>query len=110
MMETFSDIVSTLDDAPDIEKIEFFNADGSPAGVLINKPGNRGSVKVYNHLINMYGEISLDAAVEGLSLYAELTIDAENCTGKHPHIDRLLDILEDEEPLTVKVTKIPVAA
>jgi hypothetical protein len=53
----------------------------------------------------MYGEISLDAAVEGLSLFAEHTEDAENCPGKHPNVDRLLNILEDEKPLTVKVSE-----
>jgi hypothetical protein len=53
----------------------------------------------------MYGEISLDAAVEGLSLFAEHTGDAENCPGKHPNIDRLLNLLEDEQPLSVKVTE-----
>lgn len=102
-MDKFRDILPTLDDASHIEKIELFYPDGKPAGVLVNKPGSAGSVKVYNHLYNMYGEISLDAAVEGLSLYAEHTTDAENCPGKHPHIDRLIDILEDETPLTVQI-------
>jgi hypothetical protein len=51
----------------------------------------------------MYGEISMDAAVECLSLYAEHNEDAENCPGKHPNVDRLLNILEDEQPLAVKV-------
>lgn len=102
-MDKFRDILPTLDDASHVEKIELFYPDGSPAGSLVNKPGSAGSVKVYNHLYNMYGEISLDAAVEGLSLYAEHTADAENCPGKHPHIDRLLDILEDEQPLSVRV-------
>jgi hypothetical protein len=51
----------------------------------------------------MYGGITLDAAVEGLSLYAEHTEDAENCPGKHPNVDRLLNILENEAPLSVKI-------
>ncbi len=102
-MDKFRDILPTLDDASHVEQIELYYPDGSPAGKLVNRPGSAGSVKVYNHLYNMYGEISLDAAVEGLSLYAEHTTDAENCPGKHPHIDRLLDILEDETPLTVKI-------
>ena len=77
--------------------------DGSSAGVIENKPGSQGSIKVYYHLARMYGEISMDAAVEGLSLYSEHTEDAENCPGKHPNVDRLLNILEDEQPLSVKV-------
>jgi hypothetical protein len=109
-MENFSDILLSLDDASHIEKIELFYPDGEAAGVIAYKPGNAGSIKVYNHLFNMYGEISLDAAVEGLSLYAEHTFDAENSPGKHPHIDRLLDVLENEESLTVKLTQAPAHA
>ena len=51
----------------------------------------------------MFGAITLDAAVEGLALFAEHTEDAENCPGKHPNVDRLLSVLENEEPLDVKI-------
>lgn len=102
-MQKFSDVLLSLDDASHVQRIELYKKDGTPAGVIENKPGSQGSVKVYHHLARMYGEISLDAAVEGLSLYSEHTEDAENCPGKHPNIDRLLNILEDEEPLTVKI-------
>lgn len=104
-MQKFSDVLQTLDDASHVQRIELFNGDGSPAGVIENKPGSQGSVKVYYHLYRMYGEISLDAAVEGLGLFAEHTGDAENCPGKHPNVDRLLNLLEDEQPLQVKVTE-----
>ncbi|MDO9050108.1 MAG: DUF2322 family protein [Methylotenera sp.] len=102
-MQKFSDVLLTLDNVSNVVRIELYKQDGSPAGVIENKPGSQGSVKVYSHLARMYGEISLDAAVEGLSLYAEHTEDAENCPGKHPNVDRLLNILEDEQPLKVKV-------
>ena len=104
-MQKFSDILLTLDDASHVARIELFHKDGTTAGVIENKPGSQGSVKVYSHLARMYGEISMDAAVEGLSLYCEHTDDAENCPGKHPNIDRLLNILEDEQPLAVKVVE-----
>ena len=104
-MQKFSDVLLTLDDASHVQKIELFKVDGSSAGVIENKPGSQGSIKVFYHLFRMYGEISLDAAVEGLSLYAEHTADAENCPGKHPNVDKLLNILEDEQPLSVKVTE-----
>lgn len=104
-MQKFSDVLLTLDDASHVQRMALFHGDGSPAGVIENKPGSQGSLKVYYHLYRMYGEISLDAAVEGLSLFAEHTGDAENCPGKHPNIDRLLNLLEDEQPLSVKVTE-----
>ena len=102
-MQKFSDILLTLDKADDVKRIELFHPDGSPAGVIENKPGSQGSVRVYSHLFKMFGEISLDAAVEGLSLYAEHTEDAENCPGKHPNVDRLINVLENEEPLTMNI-------
>jgi hypothetical protein len=62
-MQKFSDVLLTLDDASHVQRIALFHSDGSPAGVIENKPGSQGSVKVYYHLYRMYGEISLDAAV-----------------------------------------------
>ncbi len=102
-MQKFSDVLLTLDNADDVQRIELYNEKGEPAGVIENKPGSQGSVKVYNHLYRMYGGITLDAAVEGLALYAEHTEDAENCPGKHPNVDRLLNVLENEAPLKVKI-------
>ena len=102
-MQKFSDVLLTLDNTDHVKRIELYHEDGSAAGVIDNKPGSQGSVKVFHHLYKMYGGITLDAAVEGLSLYAEHTEDAENCPGKHPNVDKLINVLENEEPLTVKV-------
>jgi len=102
-MQKFSDVLLTLDSADEVRRIELYHEDGKPAGVIENKPGSQGSIKVYNHLYKMYGAITLDAAVEGLALYAEHTEDAENCPGKHPNVDRLIEVLEEEEPLQIKV-------
>ena len=102
-MQKFSDVLLTLDSADEVQRIELYRENGKPAGVIENKPGSQGSIKVYHHLYKMYGAITLDAAVEGLALYAEHTEDAENCPGKHPNVDRLIGVLEEEEPLQVKV-------
>lgn len=101
-MQKFSDNLLTLDSADHVKRIELFHGN-QPAGVIENKPGTQGSIKVYHHLFKMYGEINTDAAVEGLALYAEHTEDAENHPGKHPNIDRLLNVLDREQTLTVKV-------
>jgi hypothetical protein len=102
-MQKFSDVLLTLDGTDEVQRIELYHENGEPAGVIENKPGSQGSLKVYNHLYKMYGAITLDAAVEGLALYAEHTEDAENCPGKHPNVDRLINVLENEEPLMVKI-------
>ncbi len=105
-MQKFSEILLTLDNTEHVKRIELYHEDGRAAGVIDNKPGSQGSVKVFHHLYKMYGGITLDAAVEGLSLYAEHTEDAENCPGKHPNVDRLINVLENEEPLIMKVITI----
>ncbi|MFW5432734.1 MAG: DUF2322 family protein [Methylophilaceae bacterium] len=103
-MEKFNDVLLELDAADDVLNIELFDRNGAAAGVIQNKPGSSGSVKVYYHLYKMFGSINVDAAVEGLSLYAEHTADAEDHPGKHPNIDRLFTIIDTAESLTVKVT------
>ena len=104
-MKKFSEVLLTLDDASHVERINLFNSDASLAGVIENKLGSQGSLKVYYHLFCTYGEISLDAAVAGLRLFAEHTEDAKNYPSKHPNVDRLLNILINEKPRTVKVTE-----
>lgn len=102
-MQKFSDVLLTLDSADEVRRIELYLENGTLAGSIENKPGSQGSIKVFYHLYKMYGGITLDAAVEGLALYAEHTEDAENCPGKHPNVDRLISVLENEAPLTMKV-------
>lgn len=100
-MKKFSDILPTLDNADHLQALELLNADGSDAGVIENKPGSQGSLKLYHHLWKKYGCINAEAAEAGLVLYAEHTQDAENNPGKHPNIDRLFDIIASGKPLSV---------
>lgn len=102
-MQKFNDVLQTLDNTDHVQRIELFSADGQSVGVIENKPGSHGSVKIYHYLYKMYGEITTDAAVEGIELYAEHSEDAENNPGKHPNIDRLFNVLEHEQPLQIKI-------
>ncbi len=104
-MQKFKDILETLEDASHIKKIEFYDKDKTLVGQIENKPGSLGSIKVYHHLWRVFGQLNLDAAVEGLDLYSEHTEDAQNHPGKHPNIDRLLNIIETEEVFTIKLKK-----
>lgn len=102
-MKKFSEILPTLENTDHLQRIELFNDDGSSAGIIENKPGSQGSVKLYHHLFKKWGSITVDAAKEGLKLYAEHTEDAENNPGKHPNIDRLFSVIEDSKLLSVKI-------
>ena len=100
----FAETLATLADVSHLQKLELFNADGSLNASIENKAGQQGSLKVYAHLTKKYGAITLDAAQDGLDLYCEHTEDAEINPGKHPNIDRLFDVLEDDSKLTVRLS------
>ena len=102
-MKKFSDILPALENTDHVQRIELFNDDSSSAGIIENKPGSQGSVKLYHHLWKKWGSITVDAAKEGLKLYAEHVEDAEINPGKHPNIDRLFNVIEDKKPLAVKI-------
>lgn len=102
-MKKFSDVLSSLENTDHILRIELSDNDGSSAGVIENKSGSQGSIKVYHHLWKKWGSITIQAAEHGLQLYAEHTEDAEHYPGKHPNIDRLFRVIQDKAPLSVRV-------
>ncbi len=104
-MKNFSEILATLDNADHIRHIALFNSDGSAAGVIENKQGSQGSIKVYHHLLQKWDSINVEAAREGLEIYAEHTADAQNNPGKHPNIDRLFNVVANCNPLVAEVSK-----
>ena len=75
--------------------IHLLDGDGAVAATIENKPGQAGSLSVYNHLGQIYGAITTEAARKGLELYAEHTDDARRNPGKHPNIDRLLALASE---------------
>lgn len=103
-MKKFSDFLAELETTDQIQKIELMNPAGEVVGLIENKPGSQGSVRVFNHLLKKWGSITKDAAKDGLKIYAEHTADAEENPGKHPNIDRLLNVIETGEVLTVSIT------
>lgn len=103
-MKKFSDFLAELETTDLIQKIELMNPAGEVIGLIENKPGSQGSVRVFNHLFKKWGSITKDAAKDGLKIYAEHTADAEENPGKHPNIDRLLNVIETGEVLTVSIT------
>ena len=54
-------------------------------------------MRVYHALAQEFEVIDAAAAAKGLILYAEHTADAIAFPGKHPNIDRLLRLDEDQQ-------------
>ena len=98
----FADKLKTLPGVSHLASIQLLNAADEVVATIENKPGQAGSLSVYNHLAQLYGAISPEAAKKGLELYAEHTEDARANPGKHPNIDRLIGLIERGETLRVK--------
>ena len=102
-MKKFNENLSILANADHVQRIALFNSDGTEVGVIENKPGSQGSIKVYHHLLQKWGSINVEAAREGLGIYAEHTADAQGNAGKHPNIDRLLNVVASGNVLAVEI-------
>lgn len=102
-MKKFSELLPTLAAADHVQRIILTTAEGNSAGVIENKPGSQGSIRVYYHLQQKWGQLNVDAAQDGLAIYAEHTEEAKLHPGKHPNIDRLLGIIRDQATLSVQI-------
>ena len=98
----FADKLKTLPRVSHLAALNLIDADDVVVATIENKPGQTGSLAVYNHLAQLYGAISPEAAKKGMELYAEHTEDARAHPGKHPNIDRLIGLIERAETLQVK--------
>lgn len=89
---SFAENLKKLPGISHLTAIQLLDAEGQEVALIENKPGSAGSVAVYNHLAQTYGSITPEAAKKGLEIYAEHSEDARLNPGKHPNIDRLLQI------------------
>ena len=85
-----------------IELVDVTDGAGQVCARIENKPGQAGSLAVYAALAAKHGSINAAAAEEGLAVYAEHTDDARAHPGKHPNIDRLIDIAASGRALIVR--------
>jgi hypothetical protein len=99
---SFAENLKQLPGISHLEAIALSDADGNEIALIENKPGQAGSLAVYNHLAQTFGSINRDAALKGMELYAEHTVDAQSFPGKHPNIDRLIAIVNGGAALVVR--------
>jgi hypothetical protein len=99
----FADNLKQLPSAAHLQALELIDAAGQSVARIENKPGQAGSLQLYAALATRHGSIDVAAAREGVELYAEHTADARLHPGKHPNIDRLLQVIETQQGFTVKL-------
>jgi hypothetical protein len=98
----FADNLKQLPKVSHLASLQLLDKEGAIVATIENKPGQTGSLAVYNHLAQLYGAITVEAAKKGLELYAEHAADAQAHPGKHPNIDRLVTIVTEGGQLRVK--------
>jgi len=98
----FAENLKALPGVSHLAAIHLLDAQGQIVATVENKPGQTGSLAVYNHLGQIYGAITRDAAKKGLEIYAEHAADAQAHPGRHPNIDRLVTLVTEGGTLRVK--------
>lgn len=98
----FADKLKTLPGVSHLAAIQLIDAADAVVATIENKPGQAGSLAVYNHLAQIHGAITPEAATQGIVIYEEHSEDARLNPGKHPNIDRLIGLVERGETLRVK--------
>jgi hypothetical protein len=98
----FAENLKALPGVSHLAAIQLLDGEGAVVAAIENKPGQAGSLAVYNHLGQLYGAITAEAARKGLELYAEHAADAKAHPGKHPNIDRLVTLVTEGGKLRVK--------
>lgn len=98
----FAENLKQLPKVSHLSALQLIDKEGKIVATIENKPGQAGSLAVYNHLAQLHGAITVEAARKGMELYAEHTVDAQAHPGKHPNIDRLVTIVTEGGQLRVK--------
>lgn len=102
-MPDFSAILATLPSVAHIARLELHDSGGRCDAIIENRPGSAGSVAVYYAVTRPDGRLDRAAAEQALMLYAEHTADARSHPGKHPNIDRLLQLVAMDATLQVRI-------
>ena len=98
----FADNLKQLPSAAHLAALELIDDQGQVVATIENKPGQAGSLTLYAAMVAKHGAINAAAAEEALALYAEHTDDARAHPGKHPNIDRLIDLLAAGKNLSAR--------
>lgn len=99
---SLADTLKTLPGISHLAAMNLLDGEGKVIANIENAPGQTASLSIYNHLAQIYGVITPEAAAKGLELYGEVSEEARLNPGKHPNIDRLIGLVERQESVRIK--------
>ncbi|WP_018953395.1 DUF2322 family protein [Thioalkalivibrio sulfidiphilus] len=101
-MASFQDNLKQLPSIDHIARLELYGDGYEPEASIENKPGSQGSLAVYYKVSLDHGGLTPNAARDALGLFAEHVQDAHDHPGKHPNIDRLFKVIDEDLYYSVK--------
>ena len=97
---------ANLAQMPSIDHLSGLNVCDAAGNVVHHIPaaeGKLGSLKLYHALAQEFGNtLNRYAAEQGLAWFAEIVDDAKAHPGKHPNIDLLLKVQDEDLVYTLK--------
>ncbi|KPN72578.1 DUF2322 family protein [Neisseria sp. 83E34] len=99
----FQDNLATMPDISHLSGLDVLDTAGNTLHHIPAAPGKLGSLKLYNALAQEFnGVLNTQTAERGLALFAEHVADAEANPGKHPNIDLLFKVKNENLILQLK--------
>lgn len=102
----FKDYLATFPAIDHLAGLNVLNTEGEVIHHIPAIEGKLGSLKLYNALFAKFnGKLTASAAEQGIEWFAEHVEDAQNNVGKHPNIDLLFKVRDENlalnlEPIT----------
>lgn len=102
----FKDYLATFPAIDHLAGLNVLNTEGEVIHHIPAIEGKLGSLKLYNALFAKFnGKLTASAAEHGIEWFAEHVEDAQNNVGKHPNIDLLFKVRDENlalnlEPIT----------
>ena len=92
----FKDILETLPSIQHLTGLDVLNGE-TVIHHIPAAPGKLGSLRLYNALAEKFnGKLDRTSAQQGIEWFAEHVEDAKQNPGKHPNIDLLFKVVEEE--------------
>lgn len=92
----FKDYLATFPEIDHLAGLNVLNAEGVVIHNIPAVEGKLGSLKLYNALAEKFAnQLNAQAAQQGIEWFAEHVEDAKNNAGKHPNIDLLFNVVNN---------------
>lgn len=98
----FKDYLATFPDISHLSGLEVLDEQGKVVHTIPAIEGKLGSLKLYNALAEKFAhQFNAETANQGLIWFAEHVDDAKQNVGKHPNVDLLLQVSEQNHVWTL---------